>query len=920
MKKKWKWSALSIIPIAITAASCSFKSSGAVKGVYINEVCTLNKSIIADGYGEYSDWIEIYNSDTGEMKLEGLYLSDDESELKKWQFPKGAKIGAGEYLLVFASKNESSDSELHTNFGLSKSGDTLIFSDSDGKIIQRIDIPVLGEDKSYGRLADGTMKIMAPTPAAENEEQIAAPSFSVDSGFYSKGFDLELSVKNGAEIYYTTDGSNPLTSETAKVYAGKIAVSDCSDNADIYSKYAEDNTALSISVHTGYKAPVETVDKCMVVRAAAKDSKGRCSDVVQRSYFVTDGELKDYEDVTVISLVGNPEDFFDAEKGIYVVGNKWDWSENDVWAEDTDPDTMRNFHGRGTEWERNVDVTVFENGQTVTAQNMGVRIKGSSTRNNPQKSFNLYARSDYGIAKVESALFSDNTDKDGKLIEKYDSFSLRASGMQRLRDGIAGELIKDRPVSTLDMKPCVLFLNGEYWGLYKMTERLSAEYIESHYGISEKDVAMVKDGQAEEGDEAVCQEFLDKAGELSKLDMTVESNYAEACEFVDIESMIEHYAAGLYLCIFDWPNYNYAVWKNTAEADAENPYSDGKWRFVSFDFDHTMGFTYDIGWKDTDLYKYDMFAHLDKEKDESPTNLFAALLDNEDFRSRFEKVYKEYADDVMSADKADKVLDMYRDKYTDEAVDSELRWNEYGYTGTATEKALKAAEKLEETVFSDISEYFHNNKKYTLGYMENYLSVSHSSANTPVYDFSSLEKLSKYIMGSEELEKWQNYDLHRDKVIDSYDMIELRKILAEDIKTRPDMLESWKLETDSESGASAKSMNLTSGLYADISSSGKKSESVMMKNRGISIEGDKKYRFTFEGRATAGFTACVKVVGESGTMLMEEKAELTDVLSSYSFTFGGKKAENADIIIEISNGKNDKYTVTMKNSKLICVS
>lgn len=99
--------------------------------------------------------------------------------------------------------------------------------------------------------------------------------------------------------------------------------------------------------------------------------------------------------------------------------------------------------------------------------------------------------------------------------------------------------------------------------------------------------------------------------------------------------MIEHYAAGIYLGTYDWPNYNYGVWRNTGDTIAGNPYSNGKWRFISFDYDYTMGKTYkDFG--GVEGYAYDNFQHV-ANANGFPTNLFLNLLHNEDFRNKFVK-------------------------------------------------------------------------------------------------------------------------------------------------------------------------------------------------------------------------------------------------------------------------------------------
>ncbi len=216
-----------------------------------------------------------------------------------------------------------------------------------------------------------------------------------------------------------------------------------------------------------------------------------------------------------------------------------------------------NYFSRGKEWEREATVTVFRDGKTVVDQNMGIRIKGVSTRNGAQKSFNLYARSDYGASKIEYPLIPGNYSLDGRLIDSYDAVCLRCVGEQsRLRDGFAQKLLADRDaITTQDMQCCAVFLNGEYWGLYEITEKLSDDFIHANYGIRKTDVAMIKNGELEEGTQSEYDSFMSFADRYASKDLTNTANYKAVCDFLDIDSLIEHYAAGLYLGTYDWPNY-----------------------------------------------------------------------------------------------------------------------------------------------------------------------------------------------------------------------------------------------------------------------------------------------------------------------------------------------------------------------------
>ena len=143
------------------------------------------------------------------------------------------------------------------------------------------------------------------------------------------------------------------------------------------------------------------------------------------------------------------------------------------------------------------------------------------------------------------------------------------------------------------MKESFLFLNGEFWGMYVITERFSNQFFSRHYNISKDEVLFNKDG---EFDENTTQEIIDIFNFMdlySKKDLSNEVNYKEVCKVIDIDSFIEQYCTGIYIANTDWPDHNYGIWKYNGKPNAykvnDNLYCDGKWRFMAFDFDYSMG-------------------------------------------------------------------------------------------------------------------------------------------------------------------------------------------------------------------------------------------------------------------------------------------------------------------------------------------
>lgn len=730
LKKRFMSMAFAMSVTASTLPVGTLTSNAGNTQLFINEVCTQNKSCLSDGYGAYSDWIELYNSGTTSIDLSGYGLSDKAAEPLQWTFPTGTVIGGGEHMIVFASNQESMGSELHAKFALSKNGETIVLSTPDGNILQEITVPTLAEDYSYGRTPDGSdvFEIMNATPANPNKIVASAPVFSAGSGFYGTDFSLSLSVSDNSEIYYTTDGTNPTISDTAQKYSSAISVRDRTNEPNIYSVYAENEySATSISRGTGYQKPPFNVDKATVVRAVAKNSDGTFSNVISQTYFITSGALAQYKDMTVVSLVTDPENLFDPDKGIYVTGTQYiNWRNSSDYNPAKSPwdnTGISNFFSKGRDWEREATITFIKNGNTVVEQNMGIRIKGASTRNTPQKSFNLYARSEYGASKINYPLIENNYDIDGNLIDKYDSVCLRSvSDEARLRDGFAQKLVYERDdITNQDMESCVVFLNGEYWGLYEMTEKFSDYFIESNYGIQKENVGMIKNGELEEGDDYLLDEYYDFMYDYASKDLTNPVNYQAVCDYIDIDSFIEHYAAGLYLGTYDWPNYNYGVWKNTGEAIDGNPYSDGKWRFMSFDYDYTMGATYaDFG--GVEGYAYDSFRHMDNSKKDVPTNLFVNLLKNKEFRTKFANVYCDYANEVLTEQNGNAMADFYLQNYTEKISNSILRW--WGFYGGSKDSNYNYnRQQYTEKNIPGIRQFFRERASYTLEDMKNYLGI-----------------------------------------------------------------------------------------------------------------------------------------------------------------------------------------------------
>jgi len=241
------------------------------------------------------------------------------------------------------------------------------------------------------------------------------PIFSMESGFYEEKDGLSLTLSGSGTIYYTLDSSDPTTSSSSKTYSGAIKMYDRSVEENVYSKYQhQNNSPYSITLQTPYTASPIKFDKVTVVRAAIKLADGSWSPVVTKSFVImSQDKLNYYKDIPVVSLVTDPSNLFDKDKGLYVCGQQYlDWKNGPNYKpskSEWDFDNIANFYSKGKEWERDGSISIFRNGKEELNQDVGIRLKGASTRNHQTKSFNIFARKKYGDSKIRYEVIDNNT-------------------------------------------------------------------------------------------------------------------------------------------------------------------------------------------------------------------------------------------------------------------------------------------------------------------------------------------------------------------------------------------------------------------------------------------------------------------------------------------------------------------------------
>ena len=492
---------------------------------------------------------------------------------------------------------------------------------------------------------------------------VESPTFSVKSGFYTDPFFLEIIVPEGTKVFYTLDCSEP-TLESSE-YVCPLYLDNASGHDNMYSMNRDVSTCFysdlvsTYSTRVGdynYSVPDYLIDKCNVVRAIAVDKEGNKSEIVSSSYFI--GLDESYSSVSTVSIITNPSNLFDYYKGIYVTGYRFDEYQKyntqlgNVWGF-----WDANYIQRGIEWEREASLFVFEKGERIISQNVGIRIQGNISRAYACKSLNIFAREKYsGVGLLEFSPFEN-----GYLSSKLTLSNGGNRRLTKINDVMMADCCSSLDISTMSFEPCVLFLDGEYWGFFWMAESYSPEYFNYHYGVDEDNVLMIKNGDIEIGKEVFEKLYNDMKHEITTIDLSSDSNYRYACSLIDIDSFIDYYALNCYISRSeDWPGSNFALWRTLKTDDTE--FGDCKWRWMLFDSNSRSM---------SPSVLNDNSLEFIIENDA----LFASFWKNESFRSSFVRRLFEISDECFDPERINIFIDEYDSKWRDYLAETWKRFH-----------------------------------------------------------------------------------------------------------------------------------------------------------------------------------------------------------------------------------------------------
>ena len=407
--------------------------------VLINEYSAANYAAFTDNYGEYEDWVELYNPTSSPIDLNGWYLTDKASNPTKWSFPSSYIIPANGTIVVFcSSRDEIVAGNAHSNFKITqtKQNETLMLSDLNMVFQDSVNVIPHQDSHSRGRETDGanTWSVFTNggTPNSNNinalEEYASTPIFSQNGGYYNSSVNISLTTPDpNITIYYTTNGDSP-----------------------------DNNSAV-------FTTPI-VINTTTVLKAVAYSSSSNipASFIDYHTFFINDTHT-----IPILSISGDSIALL-IEDGVLSTGGGW-------WGASLEP--------RGAiEW-------FDENGVLLDKGTGEFNKHGNDSWAYDQRGFDYVMRDQFGYnhALQDEVFDTKDRDKFQRIIVKAAAndnypFSYGGSGAH-IRDAYIHHLsqLGDLRLDERSTKSCIVYLNGNYWGVYEIREKVDDHDFTDYY-------------------------------------------------------------------------------------------------------------------------------------------------------------------------------------------------------------------------------------------------------------------------------------------------------------------------------------------------------------------------------------------------------------------------------------------------------
>lgn len=646
--------------------------------IFINEFLASNVTINADivDFDDYSDWLELYNAEDFEVDLSGYFLTDDLRDSSKWQIPEGIRLGAKSCLLIWADGYDEGPGSLHmrdvepfdayqtqschTNFKLSKGGEQLALFTPGLTLVDSIVFGLQISDVSYGRQPDGGLLWQffgEPTPGKSNQ----TPGTS--------GTDA---------------ASVPIFSLPSGVYPSGQILTLSAASSDYVIRYTTNGDRPG-SQSEIVQGPID-IDESMVLRARVFEADKLPGPMVTHSYFIGEAQT-----LPILSVSVFPASLWGYRTGIYA---------NSIKGREI-PVTLEFFEKDGT------------SGFKHTA---GFRISGQGAYQYPQKPFTISMRDRFGADFIQYPVFPEIG------IQNYKSIYLRNSGTPDnrhtlFRDALQHVLVMGRmDLDVQAYRPVVTFINGAYWGIYNIREKLNADYLAMHHPIDPTNIDYLETDFSRipvviEGSADDYQALL---GFIQDNDLSISRNYETVRAEIDIDSFIDYLITEIYCDNINWLNTNVRWWRERTEG--------ARWRWILVDMDWGFGtefpnFSSLYSNNTLDMATSALGSSMEHEK--WATLLIRSLLENESFRGDFIQRFASHLNTTFKKERVLQVFDSLKAQIEPEMPRHIDRWNDHqeqtfndlpiqnmGEWQDKVSVMREFAEKRTEHLFSHLNSFF----------------------------------------------------------------------------------------------------------------------------------------------------------------------------------------------------------------------
>ena len=592
---------------------------GATQKVYISEVCAVSSSMVSTIPNE--DWIELYNNTDETVNLAGWSLSKSIGDLRYYTFPE-LSIAPHSYLTVNASGKPSQNVKSpDVGFKVSHTGSTVYLVDAEGMVTDAFETGLQRAGVTSGRVLENgslTRKFFStPSKGKANVTDGSSHSYAqppvIESStgvLIAEGHTVTLTtLQKGGVIYYTTDGTVP------------------TDASTLYTEPLEITASTSI-------------------RAIVYAEGYLPSQIVTQTFLVEDAHT-----LGVVCLTCDPEDLFGYTRGIWANGPGYTA---------TYPHKGANFWKN---WEREVFFEYYEKDGTLgIAFSAGIKNHGQYSRAQSQKSVSINLKEAYGSDTAYYPFFGEDE------LAVFDNLLLRTGGQDfkytNLIDAYCARVVDDQmDLDIMNDLPVAVYVNGEYWGLYYIRDKINESYVYYRHGIEADNLDMIKGTtSAQTGSYAAHKELLNyiKTHDLSK-----QEYFDYVAERIDIEEWTNYWITQSYLANTDTGNIRFYCSKD----------GEGKWRWILFDLDWAL-------FRST--YRWNMIEEFINPAGHGVGNNFSTviavgLFKNQAYKTYFIEKYAEYMHTVFTVERMQTILAEMVDEIDEEMVRHCARWKAMSY-------------------------------------------------------------------------------------------------------------------------------------------------------------------------------------------------------------------------------------------------